>query len=105
MKPIEGIDLGELVKETENEILAEKRVEVRRKVSGIVLNLAQWKEGKKRALAEADKYDQKIAKGEAKLKAIREGKWEVLEDDQNQKKDQGNQQKGKAQAAPDDEDD
>lgn len=96
MQKIDGIELADLVTETENEVLAEKRAAIRKQVSGILLNKANWEYLEKKALAEAKKYREKIEKAAAKLKQIREGDWSILEDE----KKEG--EKGKSQAPADD---
>lgn len=96
MKAIEGIDLGELFDEVEAAALSEQRQAVSGKIRGIALNVAQWQNQRKDLQRQIDKLDQKITKGQDKLKAIREGKWEVLEDDQQKSKE------GKGQAPADD---
>lgn len=103
MNPIEGIDLGEVFGEVEKEALAEKRKEVARKVSGLVLNLQQWRYKAKELAKETEKNNKRIAKAEEKLRGIKEGKWELLEDDNQQQK--GQNQAGKNQATTDNEDD
>lgn len=92
MQKIEGLDLGDIFSEVEKEALAEKRKEVAKKVSGIVLNLQQWRYLRKEKTDEIKKLDGKIANAEEKLKGIREGKWELIPDDQK-----GQNQTGKNQ--------
>lgn len=89
MKPIEGLDLSKIFEQAENDALAEKRLGVHKQVSGIILNLQQWKSDLARAEAEWNKtkkkLGEKIEKAEGKLTQIKAGVWSVLGDD-NEKK-------------------
>lgn len=89
MKKIEGLSLSEILAAAENEALAEKRMEVHRKVSGIVLNLQQWSRELLRLNSDYEKSKKKlegrIEKAKDKVKALKEEKWEVLEDENDKK--------------------
>lgn len=78
MKAIEGIELSELLKETEREIMAEQRRKVSGMVSGIVNDLRRFGEEKLDLEKKLTDVVNKIAKARDKYDALSRGDWSVL---------------------------
>lgn len=87
MKPIEGIELGDIYAEVQAARLKEQRIAIAGKVSGIYTNILQWQQGKARADSESKKLGEKIAKAQDKLQKIRDGDWTVLQEEQKDGED------------------
>lgn len=78
MDKIEGIDLGQLVKEAEADVLREQRDKVARAVRGIVADIGRWHEERATKATELEKLDEKIAKAKDKYQKLVNGDWSVL---------------------------
>ena len=80
MKQVEGIDLLEEVKAVEAALLEEKRLAIRTKIRHVIggyhANLGTVKDLQQKL----DKAIDKKNRLEGQLKAIKEGRWDVLED-------------------------
>ena len=78
MKPIDGVDLSEVVREAQNDALREQRKKVYSMVRGIQDNLLLWYEERRKKESDLEKLSQKIESAQAKLVSIDKGDWSVL---------------------------
>jgi hypothetical protein len=84
MKAIEGISLKDIVTGIEHELVAEKKHEVAKQIRGIFLDIHNWSKQLEDAKRTQAKLEAKIAKAEAKKKALLEENWAVLGDNNPQ---------------------
>jgi hypothetical protein len=89
MKKIEGLDLTGIFDEAENETLAEKKLGVKKIVSGIMINLQGWRREREQGKTAWEKSDKKLGdkidKAVAKLEQIKAGNWDILIDENDKK--------------------
>lgn len=78
MEAIEGIDLVELVREAENDVLIEKRRRVYQMVKGINTNLLDLYAERQKQQEALTKTNGKIEAAQKKLEAIKRGDWSLL---------------------------
>lgn len=85
MEKIEGIDLAEITKETEEFILHEKKAEVSRVIRAIFSDVAKWETQIRVKQQEIASLQGKLQAAVDKVAKLREGDWNVLPKPQSPK--------------------
>lgn len=80
MEKIEGVDLSQLVVESAEELVAEKRKKVGGAIKSLLLAAEQMQIEIRRGKQELQKKEEKLAKTLEKVAKLKSGDWSVLQD-------------------------
>ena len=87
MKPIEGVELSELLSSVSRDVLAERRMGVAGTIKTLLLRHEQLVEESKKVANELKKVQEKVEKSSARIEKLKVGDWSVLDESQSNKED------------------
>ena len=80
MKPVKGIDLKEVLEETSEELLKERRTLVARKIRNLLEQSVEKGKQIKKLTKDLDKLKKSKVKIDEMIKKVQDGDWSVLKD-------------------------
>lgn len=81
MKPVDGVDLAELVEDGKNSIRNERMIEAKKYIRYVFIGITDAENDITKFEKEIEKRKDRIKRGKEKVQRLREGAWHLLSDD------------------------